>query len=261
MTARGGRLYAVIADVCAFANTNGGTLFIGLSSDPSKPAVGVPNSAAAIRQLEKEISSKINPRLSCQVDTQQTQGKAIIRVLVPRGDDPPYAVDDNKIYVREEADTGLAVRDEITQLVLRGRHIVEAPAVEVPRPAPAKAEEGEVQPPRTGVEVVESEEHEGVRYYTLRDLRNRNVVKNVTMSSARRLWHYAISQHAKLPDDMNQAPIAWQGDLGILSKRSLGKRERFDLAQKTPAGMRLYFGVTEDGIHGDWKRLIGAESD
>jgi hypothetical protein len=261
MTARGGRLYAVIADACAFANTNGGTLFIGLSSDPSKPAVGVPNSAAAIRQLEKEISSKINPRLSCQVDTQQTQGKAIIRVLVPRGDDPPYAVDDNKIYVREEADTGLAVRDEIAQLVLRGRHMAEAPAVEVPRPAPAKTEDAGVQPPRTGVEVVESEEHEGVRYYTLRDLRNRNVVKNVTMSSARRLWHYAISQHAKLPEDMNQAPIAWQGDLGILSKRSLGQRERFDLAQKTSAGIRLYFGVTEDGIHGDWKRLIGAESD
>ena len=42
-------------------------------------------------------------------------------MLVPRGDDPPYAVDDNKIYVRDEAETGLAVRDEIVGLVLRGQ--------------------------------------------------------------------------------------------------------------------------------------------
>jgi hypothetical protein len=31
-TQRGGRLYAILADVCAFANTNGGTLYIGISA-------------------------------------------------------------------------------------------------------------------------------------------------------------------------------------------------------------------------------------
>jgi hypothetical protein len=45
----------------------------------------------------------------------------VLRVLVKRGEDAPYAVDDNKIYVRDEAETGLAVRDEIVGLVLRGR--------------------------------------------------------------------------------------------------------------------------------------------
>jgi hypothetical protein len=171
-------------------------------------------------------------------------------------------VDDNKIYVREEADTGLAVRDEIVQLVRRGRR----PTPEVPHPEVAaavtlEAEETGVQPPRTGVEVVAVEDRDGVRYYTMRDLRNGNVVKNVTMSSARRLWHYAVSQHAKLPEDLSTAPIAWQGDLGVLGKRSLGKRERLDLAQKTAGGIRLYFGVTDDGIHGEWKRLIPSEGE
>ncbi len=264
MTARGGRLYAIVADVCAFANTNGGTLFIGVSSDPSKPPVGIPNRAAAIRQLEREFRSKISPPIACKVDTLETQGKQVIRVLVPRGDDPPYAVDDSKIYVRQEADTALAVRDEIVQLVLRGQR---AAAVsephEVPPPVPLEPEPAgsEIAPPRTGVEVVGFEERDGVRYYTMRDLRNGNVVKNVTMSSARRLWHYAISQFARLPQDLSKAPIAWQGDIGILGKRSLGKRERLDLAQKTPSGIRLYFGVTEDGIHGEWKRLVGAETE
>ncbi|MEW6567074.1 MAG: RNA-binding domain-containing protein [Chloroflexota bacterium] len=265
MTARGGRLYAIIADVCAFANTNGGTLYVGVGADPSKAPVGVPNRAAAIRQLEREIRSKISPPIACQVDTQETEGKTVIRVLVPRGDDPPYAVDDNKIYVRQEADTALAVRDEIVQLVLRGQGPAQAAAIPAEAPVPAlpepEPEVGEVQPPRTGVEVVGFEERDGVRYYTMRDLRNGNVVKNVTMSSARRLWHYAISQYARLPQDLAKAPIAWQGDLGILGKRNLGKRERLDLAQKTASGIRLYFGVTEDGIHGEWKRLVGAESE
>jgi hypothetical protein len=81
------------------------------------------------------------------------------------------------------------------------------------------------------------------------------------MSSARRLWHYAISQFSRLPENLEAVPITWQGDLGVLGRRTLAQRDRFDLAQKTPQGIRLYFGVTQDGIHGGWKRLVGAEGD
>jgi len=262
MTVRGGRLYAVIADVCAFANTNGGTLYIGISADPKKAPVGNSKSAAAMRTLQQELSKRISPHLSCQVDTQETQGKKVIRVLIPRGEDPPYAVDDNKIYVRDEADTGLAVRDEIVQLVLRGKqHAIGEVAIEVARTEPDKAIEAGVPPPRTGVEVVEYEERNGIRYYTMRDLRNGNVVKNVTRSSARRLWHYAISQYIGLPKDLQKASVSWQGGLGILREQQRGERKRYDLAQKTVQGVRVFFGVTEDGVHGEWKRLVGSEAD
>jgi len=262
MTVRGGRLYAVIADVCAFANTNGGTLYIGISADPKKAPVGNSKPAAAMRTLQQELSKRISPHLSCQVDTQETQGTKVIRVLIPRGEDPPYAVDDNKIYVRDEADTGLAVRDEIVQLVLRGKqHAVGEVAIEVARTEPDKAIEAGVPPPRTGVEVVEYEERNGIRYYTMRDLRNGNVVKNVTRSSARRLWHYAISQYIGLPKDLQKASVSWQAGLGILREQQRGERKRYDLAQKTAQGIRVFFGVTEDGVHGEWKRLVGSEAD
>ncbi|HSB90341.1 MAG TPA: RNA-binding domain-containing protein [Anaerolineales bacterium] len=266
MAQRGGKLYAVISDICAFANTNGGTLYIGLEADPSKPVTGVPNAAAAVQALEKEIRSRISPPLACQVDTQETKGKTVLRVLVPRGEDPPYAVDDNKIYVRDEAETGLAVRDEMVELVRRAqarRGAAEAAAPPpVPEPAAAPVEEpvgAGTEPPHTGVEVVSVEERDGVRYYAMRDLRNGNVVKNVTQSSARRLWHYAITEFVALPSDLRQAPIQWHGDLGILKEQRRGKRARFDLAQREDGGIRLFFGVTEDGIHGEWKRLVGAE--
>lgn len=263
MATRGGRLYAAIADVCAFANTNGGTLFIGVSSNPKEPPVGISNATDSVRRLKQQISNRISPPIECQVDTQTTQGKKILRVLVPRGDDPPYAVDDNKIYVREEGETGLAVRDEIVQLVTRGRPEV---TVEV---STAPLEEARVEgrkelgvtPPRTGVEIADVEERNGVRYYTMRDLRNGNVVKNVTKSSARRLWHYAISQYLDLPSDMSKAEVMWYGDLGLVRTQRRGKQQRYDLAQRTQAGIRLYFGVTEDGIHGQWKQVVGGEQD
>ena len=262
ITVRGGRLYAVIADACAFANKNGGTLYIGVSADPKKAPVGVTKPAAAMRQLQQELNKRISPHLSCQVDTQETQGKKVIRVLVPRGIDPPYAVDDNKIYVRDEADTGLAVRDEIVQLVLGGkRQVIGEVAIETEPIEPEKAVEVGVPSPRTGVEVVGYEEREGIRYYTMRDLRNGNVVKNVTRSSARRLWHYAISQYTGLPKDLSKASISWQGDLGILREQQRGKKKRYDLAQKTHQGIQVFFGVTEDGVHGKWKRLVGSDTD
>jgi len=257
ISVRGGRMYAVIADVCAFANTNGGTLFLGVSADVKKEPLGITRPSTAVSQLQQELAKRIHPPLSCELDVQESQGKKIIRVLVPRGEDPPYAVDDNKIYVRDEADTGLAVRDEIVQLVLRGQDRRQPSPPEVDKLPAEDADEVGVAPPKTGVEVVDYEERNGVGYYTMRDLRNGNVVKNVTKSSARRLWHYAISQVISLPKDLNKAPVAWQGDMGILNEQRRGKRKRYDLAHRTVDGIRVYFGVTEDGIDGEWKRLVG----
>ena len=295
MTVRAGKLYNVIADVCAFANTNGGTLYIGLTSDPKKPVTGVPAPEQAVTQLDKEISARITPPLSITTDIHETGGKKILRVLIPRGDDPPYAVDDNKIYVRDEAETGLAVRDEIVNLVLRGkRQAVPPPSAEsrgkglhpssmrddhaeslplpmeegrgesLPLPMGESRGEGLLgveQPPRTGVEVVHVVDREGTRYYTMRDLRNGNQVQNVTRKSARRLWHYAISEYDQLPADPAQAKVQWNGDLGLLRLQKQGQLERYDLAQRTPQGYRFYFGVTDDGIHGRWKMLVGSDDE
>lgn len=278
MNVRGGARYAVIADVCSLANTNGGTLFIGLTADPKKPVVGVPEVESSLTQLEKEIRTRIVPQLSCTLDVHETGGKKIIVVQVPRGDDPPYAVDDNKVYVRSEAETELAVRDEIVGLVLRGRQAVTPvekpiypqvieparPRVNEPaRPVKESAPEPEALglAPRTGVEVISVEDRDGERYYTMRDLRNGNVVKNVTRKSARRLWHYAITTFADLPADITQADIQWQGSIGLYRRQKQGNNVRYDLVQRVRNDYRFYFGVTDDGIHGPWKHLVGLEDD
>jgi hypothetical protein len=250
-TRRGGRLYAILADVCAFANTNGGTVYVGASDNAKEPAAGVSDPARAVRTIKEEVERRITPPLEVALDRQDTQGKKVVRVVVPRGSDPPYAIDDNKIYVRSESETGLAVRDEIVNLVMRSIHL----------PASASVEEltYHVEPPRTGVEVIHSEKRTDTLYHELRDLRNGNIVKNVTRQSARRLWHYAITQVETSPPDADK--VDWHGDIGVLRRREHRGKTRYDLVQRDGGRMRCYYGVTDDGIHGVWAQLVGLDED
>jgi hypothetical protein len=299
MAQRGGKLYSVVADVCAMANTNGGTIFVGASADPKQEPVGVPDPDQAVRELRLAIARMLTPQLECTVDVQTSRGRKVIRVLVPRGDDPPYAVEESKIYVREEAETTLAVRDEIVQLVLRrpasAAAAVPEPAAVEPvgepaqagrsRPAPARpvavveapgptasapavtlepepravpaAMSPSVGSPRTGVEIVATDERDGVHYHTMRDLRNGSVVKNVTRASARKLWHYAIT--AKESGELKPDRVTWHGDLGLWRKTQKGGATRYDLVQRGGGTLRVYYGVTEDGIHGAWRRVAEIE--
>lgn len=268
MSAKGGKLYAVVSDICAFANTNGGTLYIGASHDQHKAPIGIPDPENAASDLEKEINNKISPPLHCTMDTSEFKGKKLLRVLIPRGDDPPYAVDDNKIYIRDEAETGLAVRDEIVSLVLRrGNPYLQ----ESTKPVSPQDNTQQVQPPgqeveshqdaapRTGVEVLPMDIRNGVKYYSMRDLRNGNIVKNVTRSSARRLWHYAIDKYEELNSKPNAHPIEWSGDFGIITRSDQKKVSFYDLVMREGENYRYFFGVTPNGIHSEWKKLTGME--
>jgi hypothetical protein len=255
------------------------------------------------------------------------QGKTVVRVQVPRGDDPPYAIDDNKIYVRDEAETSLAVRDEIVRLVQK------SPRVSVPRTEPARvgsvstepqivdaeivsepletidvaagpmpeasAESAGVAPeiiisapeqpeapkrsrrgrrggqaqqaqapqrdaslsdaPRTGVEIIGTETRKGEQFHIMRDLRNGSIVKNVTRSSARRLWHYAIIERETNPVDASQ--VQWVGNIGLWKRYKRGGVIRYDLVQRENGNsLRVFYGVTDDGMHGPWQQFVSDDA-
>ena len=265
LTRRGGRLYAVIADVGALANTNGGIIYVGASAKPKDAPVGIQNVAESIEILRTEIEHKITPPLEVEIDVLETHGKSVIRVQVPRGEDPPYAIDDNKIYVRDEAETTLAVRDEIVQLVTQSLQrqgavsgeVSKAEPSQTPEAAPAPEEtpaSTTIEAPRTGVEILGTEQRKGVKYHVMRDLRNGNVVKNVTRSSARRLWHYAISE--KESDPVNPSKVEWHGDIGLWKRYKRAGTTRYDLVQRENGELRVYYGVTYDGMHGPWQAFV-----
>ncbi len=326
MTRRGGCMHAILCDVVAFANTNGGTIYVGISPNTKVPPKGVDDINAAMKELEAEIDALVYPRLDVTLSGLVSDGKNIVRIQVPRGEDRPYVLEDSHIYVRQEAETSLAARDEIVQLVLgtsrprgsvapapkkltasgtAGASLVlpavapatttnampaangvtaagaatlpkqeRQPRVERAEPTPQPGREAkqaqparqEVKPeivdpngaPRTGVEIAETETRSGVQYHTMRDLRDGVLVSNVTRSSARRLWRYAIALKEKgtfAPDK-----VTWVGDRGLWHKYLRSGRPHYDLVQRTPdGGFRTYYGVSEDGIHGEWRQVVGME--
>lgn len=140
--------------------------------------------------------------------------------------------------------------------------VAEAPAeaaAEAP-PAPAPSTNGsaaageKIPPPRTGVEVVDTIARNGVPHHAMRDLRNNQIVHNVTRYSARRLWYYAIMQHEAGPPD--EQTVQWTGPVGLLRRVKRAGVLRYDLVSREPTGrLRVYYGVTEEGVHGPWRAL------
>ena len=294
MTKRGGRLYNIIADVCAFANGNGGTVWVGVSADGKQEPVGVSRVTESTKALSEAISRMLTPQLKVEIDALESQGKKVVRMRVPRGEDKPYAIEDSRIYVRSDVETSLAVRDEIVNLVRQLPQVEQpvapaaptapvAPAAPAAQPDPAPAPrrkaaasrngaapvesvesaaesrgaDGVIKPPRGGVEIIGTELRNDTRYHVLRDLRNGNIVKNVTRSSARRLWHYAITRRESNP--VRASDVQWQGDIGLVRRYQREGKTRFDLAQRKSGNIRIYYGVAESGMHSDWQVFLADE--
>lgn len=271
---KGGHLQNIIADICAFANTNGGTVYIGVNPDIKQKPVGVLKPARIIQEIQREVASIITPNLTVEIDTLETHTKTIIRVQVPFGKDRPYAIENTKIYVRDDSDTTLAMRDEIVELVRQGISFQEyldnqVPALVEEMPPILPNEEAPpvsngVAPPEAGVEIVSVETRDNTRYYVMHDLRNGMLVKNVTQHSARRLWLYAIKQRETNPIRLDK--IDWHGDIGLWRVYKKNDTVRYDLVQRDRDAsdletIRVYYGATESGMNGDWAQFIVNDED
>lgn len=299
---RSGRLTAVMNDICAFANTEGGTIFVGAGTRKTA-AKGLEDPKAAEADVLAAAEERMTPPLALKIETVQSGAANVLRIQVPKGPERPYCLDGQKIYVRDEAETNLAVRDEIVALVLEAQREREArsgsrdgrreqggrdgrrdrrdqpqqgqpPKREAtPQPEPQSGGlpagaplpgESAVLPrddafylPQVGVEIVQSEERSGVRVHSIRDLRNGNVIHNVTRKGARKLWSYAIEQREDKP--VEPGKIQWRGNVGLVAAEKRAGKLRYDLALRENGSVRVFYGVTEDGMEGPWAAFVQDE--
>lgn len=278
MSKRGGFFNRILEDICAMANTNGGAIYVGVSPNTKEKPVGVRNPNQAIEQLQSAVSRRFSPQPDLMMDRLSTQGAVVLRITVQPGREIPYAIDDSRFYVRDETETNMAVRDEIVRLVERRKRMEASVAASLPVPttsrqaAPpptipgaggeeqdvahekATAASSGISPPSTGVEVVESKVRNGTIYHTVHDLRNGNRIQDVTRSSARKLWHYAITQ---VEDNRPRIEtIQWYGDIACLNKRQRDKHVWYDLALRQGSEARVFYGVTDSGLNETWLQLI-----
>jgi len=286
---RGGRLTAILSDVCAFANTVGGTVYVGVGARKGKPK-GLTDPKQVQKTITTALNDRLTPPLEIKMDVIQSEGANILRIQAPKGGDRPYCLDDHKFYVRDEGETTLAVRDEVVALV---REVLEEErkssegakssshtASRNRRPRgrrggqKRKGESSDTKTiasnggspnakgdafylPQIGVEIVDSEDRNGQHYHSICDLRNGNVIKNVTRKGARKLWSYAIEQQEDHPVDT--AKVEWKGDIGLIKVEKRARKLRYDLALREGDATRVFYGVTEDGMDGRWSAFLQEE--
>ncbi len=344
---RGDRFEAVLRDVCAMANSEGGDVFIGCDAKPGKKVPRMADVHDLVQKLSAEMEKRITPRLLAPAQVRSLEGADILHIQVPCGVDAPYVLDGERFFVRADAESRPATRDEIVAIARRGytklqppeqrppaqrpeprpqrspqqqqperrqheqrrsqpqqaqqpqqqrqkqhhpqsqplakpkpvaqpaqrnRHDQARPSLQSPEARPAEsvtvtiaaqpmpAENGAAAipgTPKTGVQVLAMEERNGVVYFTVRDLRNNSVIRNVTMKSARDLWHYAITQFADHPSGPEE--IEWQGDRAVLAREMRAGKMRSDLAIRDASGkVVVFYGVTDDGLDERWRALIAA---
>jgi hypothetical protein len=319
---------AILRDVVAFANSGGGRVYLGVSASEKRAIAGLDGAKALIDELSRDIASQITPSVEATFEELVSDGKSVVVLNVVEGAHKPHAVEPGGIFVRRDAGSAQATRDEIVQMVTgaaaaapattapspvaptpapsNGRARVEPaakaaaaperkarpdargrarPAVPVetvrppePAPDPNGSAASEPEPPAaslpadrpeiyeesigadpiaptTGIEVLDSYEQDGMRYYTLRDLRYHKLIHNVTKSTDRRLWRAAIAQREK--GDLDETAVRWKGDYGLWrSYRQRSGDRRYDLVYRGDGDPRIFFGVSESGMDDRWKALL-----
>lgn len=94
-----GEPFAIIQTVVAFANTEGGSILIGVNDDGN--VVGIDEIRKAKKKISEWVESRCDPPVEITFDTISIKEKKILRVLVPKGNNPPYLHRDNgAAYIR-----------------------------------------------------------------------------------------------------------------------------------------------------------------
>ncbi|HNT05262.1 MAG TPA: hypothetical protein PKJ21_03655, partial [Anaerolineae bacterium] len=66
---------------------------------------------------------------------------------------------------------------------------------------------------------------------------------------------YAITENESAP--VQEDKVTWRGSIGLVKAYRRAGRKFYDMAQRGSDGhLHLYYGVTDDGIHGDWKQFV-----
>jgi len=108
--------------VVAFANTNGGTIYIGIADDGN--AVGISDIDNTMLKISNSIRDSIKPDITLFVDYQQEtiDGNAVIKVIVQKGTSSPYyfagkGIRPEGVYVRQGAYTVPATETAILRMI------------------------------------------------------------------------------------------------------------------------------------------------
>lgn len=108
--------------ICAFANSEGGTLLLGVAPDGT--VFGVHDAGDLLMRVASSISDSIRPNVGAFVDyqTEMIEGRASVSIVVQRGTSPPYFLADKGmkpegVFLRRGSSTVPASEMEIARMI------------------------------------------------------------------------------------------------------------------------------------------------
>lgn len=124
-----------LQDMVAFANGDGGKVYLGIGPNDRRGAVGVTDPDGVARDLRRMAQAETAPVVPFTIEQVPVKGKPVVVVTVEPGREKPYVLAPGSILVRDHGESRVATREEIVALV-QGAAIA-TPPVESPLPQPA----------------------------------------------------------------------------------------------------------------------------
>ncbi len=119
---------SICKEIVAFANTKGGTIYIGY--DDTSKLIGVENAKSELDKLSNLITYKIDPNVIFNITMEivEIEDKSIIVVKILKGNNRPYylkskGMTSDGVYLRLGATNKQASRDDIIKMIMEDRGI------------------------------------------------------------------------------------------------------------------------------------------
>lgn len=105
------------AEIAAFANSQGGTIFLGVIDDGKLIGINKDSIKHLNQWISNATSQKIDPPLFVQTENLLIEDKKVMIINVPQGGHKPYCVNKSDYWVKTGADKRRASREELFRLM------------------------------------------------------------------------------------------------------------------------------------------------
>jgi len=114
---------ALAAEICAFSNSNGGNLIVGVSDDGDITGLEKDEIHKLNEWVSNTCSQKIDPQVNVTTQNIKYLDRIVIVISVPMGANKFYMANGKDIWVKVGADKRRAKREEIQRLLQSSGHL------------------------------------------------------------------------------------------------------------------------------------------
>ena len=120
---RFGSIDALAAEICAFCNSNGGNIIVGVSDDGGITGLTKEEIHKLNEWVSNTCSQKIDPQVNVTTQNIKYPDKIVMVISVPIGSNKFYMANGKDIWVKVGADKRRAKREEIQRLLQSSGHL------------------------------------------------------------------------------------------------------------------------------------------